>query len=102
MWPPACGQKQPCKGAAKQELSADMTIYDHYEEARAIAEALGREGRLSKAKQILDAMADAGSGTEVFMALRHRVALLLNAAPLPSATDRRSRVLYSKLNEALA
>lgn len=78
-----------------------MSTYDHYEEARKVAELLEADGFSDQAKQVSDAMVDGKTGTEIFMILRFRLHPLLDAEGLSEATKQRLRVLYSKVNEAL-
>ncbi|MBC7501611.1 MAG: hypothetical protein H7315_14105 [Herminiimonas sp.] len=78
-----------------------MDIYDHYEEAKKIAALLAAQGMASESVQILDAIKDGTSGTEIFMILRFRLTPLLNAQGLSKDTKERMRILHTKLDEAL-
>lgn len=78
-----------------------MNTYDHYEEAKKIAALLAAQGMSLESVQILDAIKDGKSGTEIFMILRFRLAPLLNAQGLSEDTKERMRVLHTKLDEAL-
>ena len=78
-----------------------MNTYDHYEEAKEIAALLASEGKPSEAEQILDAIRNGKSGTEIFMILRFRLAPLLDAENVSIETKKRMRVLHGKLDDAL-
>jgi hypothetical protein len=76
-------------------------MYDHYMEARAIAETLQREGLASDAASIRRAIDTGVSGTEIFMQLRFLLAPLLAAPSVSQVTKARIRNLHLKLDEAL-
>lgn len=78
-----------------------MNAYDHYEEAKKVAEQLEAEGFPEQAKQVSDAMVDGKTGTEIFMILRFRLKPLLDVEGISEATKQRLQLLYSKVDEAL-
>jgi len=47
-----------------------MGAYDHYEEARAVADALEARGRAAEAEKMRSAILEGRSGTEIFTQLR--------------------------------
>jgi hypothetical protein len=76
-------------------------MYDHYKEAKDIAGILATGGKTVEAGQILDAIANGKSGTEIFMILRFRIGPLLDAADVSEEAKGRLRVLYTKIDQAL-
>ena len=78
-----------------------IRAYDNYEEAKMIAKLLTMQGFPSEAKQILAAIRDGKSGTEIFMILRFRLASMLNTQGVSDDTKERMGILHKKLDEAL-
>ena len=77
-----------------------MSSFDHYREAREIAEQLDRTGKRLAASSIREAIASGSTGTEIFMRLR-RVVAPLKAETLPDFLAARVRRLWSELDAAL-
>jgi hypothetical protein len=78
-----------------------MNTYDHYAEAKRVAQLLSQDGRSSEGHALMRAM-EGTSGTEIFMKLRHLLRERLVDAPGISAeTAKRIRVLYERVDEAL-
>jgi hypothetical protein len=80
-----------------------MVTYDHYKEARELAEQLREEKIGSFADKIIGAIEEGSTGTEIFMALRWNIKNLLKTKDyLLSITirDKASR-LYKELDKAL-
>jgi len=76
-------------------------MYDHYKEATELAIIISEWGMNVEAGQILDAIKNGKSGTEIFMTLRFRIEPLLDAANVPEEAKGRLRILYSKIDQAL-
>lgn len=60
-----------------------MDAYDYYEEAKLLAEYAKTTGFLMCSHKILSAMEEGGTGTEIFMILRARLARLISEEKLP-------------------
>lgn len=78
-----------------------MNTYDHYAEAKRVAQLLSQDGRSSEGQALLRAMEGTSSGTEIFMKLRHSLERLVDAPGISAGTAERLRVLYEKVDEAL-
>lgn len=78
-----------------------MSTYDHYVEAKKVAELLAEEGHAAVGQSLLQAIAGGTSGTEIFMRLKYHLEQVLNAPDLSAQTGGRVRLLYEKLDEAL-
>ena len=75
--------------------------YDHYREAKGIADQIEAEGFSSEAGEVRDAIDDGRSGTEIFMKLRFYLSPLIEDGRIDDLTRKRIAVLVDKLNEAL-
>lgn len=79
-----------------------MQGYDHYAEARRLADMLTHEGLDDWAKEIVDAISEGSTGTEIFMRLRMQIALLLastqGSPEIISCANRLHKELDSALN----
>ena len=75
--------------------------YDHYAEAKAIADQIEVEGFPEQAAKVRSAIDDGRSGTEIVMQLRFYLSPLQNAAQIDVATRARIEILLDKVNEAL-
>lgn len=49
---------------------AKMNSYDYYSQARELAKLLARDGAAALSKEVLNAMVNGSTGTEIFMLLR--------------------------------
>ncbi len=78
-----------------------MSAYDHYAEAKRVAVLLTADGYPSEGQDLLKAISEGTSGTEIFMISRLVLEPFLNAGDLSAATRERVRVLYERLDEAL-
>jgi hypothetical protein len=78
-----------------------MDSYDQYEETKKIAQLLTAEGHAAKAQELLSALTEGRTGTEIFMVLRYRLTPLLNAPGLSTEVEQRISVLYESVNAAL-
>lgn len=79
-----------------------MAGYDHYEEAKWIAESLYAQGFADDSKDIRGALSDGVSGTQVFMHLRKILTPLSNMTELDRFTRDRIMTLIANIDEALA
>jgi hypothetical protein len=79
-----------------------MVSYDYYGEAKSLAEAAKEAGLFEYASEIMGAMEEGSTGTEIFMILRARLARLILEEKLPLDFMTRARTLYEKLNDALS
>lgn len=80
-----------------------MIIFDHYKEARELAEQLRKEKIPCFADKIIGAMEEGSTGTEIFMALRWNIENLLKTKDYSlskTIKDKASR-LYKELDKAL-
>ena len=80
-----------------------MVTFDHYKEALALSEELRRQRIDDFADQIIRAMEQGSTGTEIFMALRWNIENLLNKRGhlLPKAIKNKARRLLEQLEKAL-
>ena len=78
-----------------------MSSYDHYQEAKAVAEELSSLGFSAEATAIQNAISEGRSGTEIFMQLRFFLKPLLNHPSIPENLRSNIQLLYERLNEAL-
>jgi len=78
-----------------------MTTYDHYDQAKQIAERIEREGFPEKAQNVRYAIENGKSGTEIFMQLRFYLSPLLDEERVDSFTKEKIGTLIEKINEAL-
>lgn len=78
-----------------------MSAYDYYGEAKALAEALKSAGFPDYGAEIVRAMEEGETGTEIFMIMRARLGGVLAAGQLPSDLMTRVEALYGKLDSAL-
>ena len=80
-----------------------MANFDHYKEARELAEELRKEKLEHFANRITKAMEEGSTGTEIFMALRWNIEQLLKTQELsyPKSIKNRANRLYMELDKAL-
>ncbi len=80
-----------------------MANFDHYKEAEEIAEALRKEKLESIADEIIKAMEEGSTGTEIFMALRWNIDILLKTKELSYSKNIKDRAtrLFNELDKAL-
>lgn len=79
-----------------------MSGYDHYAEAKGIAEQIEAEGFEQQASDVRKAISEGRSGTEIFMQLRFYLSSLQTDMRIDPITRDRIATLVSKLNEALS
>jgi hypothetical protein len=80
-----------------------MNTYDHYAEAKNIADRMEGQGFLEPANEVRCAIVEGGtSATEIFMRLRFYLSPLQRDSRIDPATRAQISVLINKLNEALA
>ncbi len=82
-------------------LGDAMSSFDHYAVARKLMVLLQKQGYSSEAKALALAMAEGATGTEVFMALRFRLANVIERVPLAGETKKLALELFEKLNDSL-
>jgi hypothetical protein len=75
--------------------------YDHYKEARSIADQLEIDGFPDHAANVRAAIEDGRSGTEIFMQLRFYLSPIQEAEQVDDQTRIRIKILIDKINEAL-
>jgi hypothetical protein len=78
-----------------------MNAYDYYSEAKRLAKTLESSGFFNYGAEILEAMEEGGTGTEIFMMMRMKLAKLLTAERLPLDLRTSIQALYEKLDSAL-
>lgn len=78
-----------------------MDTYDHYDEAKRIAEQIERAGFKNQANQVRQAIAVGVSGTEIFMKIRFALEPLQNVSGIDLTTRIEIAKLIHKINEAL-
>lgn len=80
-----------------------MAIFNHYEEARKLAEQLRVEKINSFADKIIKAIEDGSTGTEIFMALRWNINSLLRTKEysLPNDIKDKAKRLYKEIDKEL-
>lgn len=78
-----------------------MATYDYYREAKSLAEDLKRAGLSDCEAAIVVSMEGGGTGTEIFMIMRARLAYILTTKDVPPKVLERVKALHSKLNDAL-
>jgi hypothetical protein len=78
-----------------------MNAYDYYGEAKRLAEALERSGFSGYGSEIVGAMEEGETGTEIFMIIRMRLAKLLTVEGLPLDLRASIQALHEKLDGAL-
>ena len=80
-----------------------MVNFDHYKEARELAEELSKEKIEHFANRIINAMEECSTGTEIFMALRWNIEQLLTTKELacPKRIIDKASCLYRELDKAL-
>jgi hypothetical protein len=75
--------------------------YDHYREARSIADQIEVGGFPDQAAHVRAAIEDGRSGTEIFMQLRFYLSHIQEAVEVDNQTQIRIRILIEKIGEAL-
>jgi hypothetical protein len=80
-----------------------MVNFDHYKEARELAEELRKEKIDHFANQIIKAMEEGSTGTEIFMTLRWNIEQLLKTKELSCQKRIKDKAicLYRELGNAL-
>ena len=78
-----------------------MNGYDHYMEAKSIADCLWEEGFGEQATMVRDAIDYGSTGTEIFMQLRFYLTPLRANTQVDETTRSRICVLVNKIEEAL-
>jgi hypothetical protein len=78
-----------------------MTYFDHYKEAKNLAEALRKEKLDNYADKIILAMEEGSTGTEIFMALRWNVQKVMKLKNIPSDIRNKATRLYEEFDKAL-
>jgi hypothetical protein len=78
-----------------------MNSYDHYSEAKSIADRIEAEGFIEQAESVRRAIDEGRSGTEIFMQLRFYLSPLQECAQIDASTQSRIAVLVGKIDEAL-
>jgi hypothetical protein len=78
-----------------------MNSYDHYSQARDLAELLARDGANALSEEVLDAMNIGATGTEIFMLLRVAVRKALIQPNLSRDTTQLAQTLLTHLERAL-
>ena len=78
-----------------------MTPYDHYSEAKKLANLLERDGATTLSKDVLNAMEFGATGTEIFMRLRVAVKNSLSNAHIPDDSRRIAKTLLTHLERDL-
>ena len=78
-----------------------MSSYDHFAEAKRIADRIEGEGFPDRAHEIRHAIDDGRSGTEIFTQLRFYLAPLKDDLKIDLDTRAEIAVLLDKINEAL-
>lgn len=79
-----------------------MNSYDYYSEAKELAEELRLAGFSNYEADILGAMEEGETGTEIFMIMRARLIYILAEKRMPQNLLRRATGLYEKLNDSLS
>lgn len=79
-----------------------MSNYDHYAEARSLADQIEAQGFADRAKDVRSSITCGRSGTEIFMQLRFYLTPLLESSAVTPSTRAQLAVLLEKINEALA
>ena len=79
-----------------------MSNYDHYAEAKSIADHIEADGFHDQAAAVRSAIDEGSSGTEIFMQLRFYLAPLQANVQIDPSTRSRIAMLISKINETLA
>ena len=78
-----------------------MNAYDYYGEAKSLAKALRNAGFPDDGAEIIGAMEEGGTSTEIFMIMRMRLMKLLAMEKLPPDLRVRVHVLHGRLDAAL-
>ncbi|WP_205205221.1 hypothetical protein [Azonexus hydrophilus] len=78
-----------------------MNAYDYYSEAKRLAEALENSGFSDYGAEIVGAMEEGGTGTEILMIMRMRLTGLLAVERLPLNLRESIQVLHDRLDNAL-
>lgn len=78
-----------------------MSSYDHYAEAKSIADNIEAAGFAVESAAVRDAIDKGRSGTEIFMQLRFYLAPLQGNAEIDPSTQSKIAILLDKINEAL-
>lgn len=78
-----------------------MNSYDHYAEAKSIADQIEAVGFAEEASAVRDAIDTGFSGTEIFMKLRFHLSPLQKNTKIDSAARSRIAVLVNKIDAAL-
>jgi hypothetical protein len=78
-----------------------MSSYDHYDEARSIADQIDVKGFSDRAAAVRNAIDEGRSGTEIFMQLRFYLEPLLEEGEIDFSTKDQITTLVEKINEAL-
>jgi hypothetical protein len=78
-----------------------MSSYDHYAEAKSIADRIEAEGFPDQAVAVRNAIDEGRSGTEIFMQLRFYLAPLQGNTHIDPTTQSRIGMLIDKIDEAL-
>lgn len=79
-----------------------MSGYDHYAEAKGIADQIEAVGFAAEAAAVRNAIDDGRSGTEIFMQIRFYLTPLLESSQIDASTQTRMAILIDKINEALS
>jgi hypothetical protein len=75
--------------------------YDHYREARSIADQIEVDGFPDQAANVRAAIEDGRSGTEIFMQLRFYLSHIQEAVKVDDQTQIRIKILIDEINEAM-
>ena len=78
-----------------------MSNYDHYDEAKSIADQIDTKGFSDQAAAVRNAIDEGRSGTEIFMQLRFYLEPLLEEGEIDASTKDQITTLVEKINEAL-
>ncbi|MEO9130905.1 MAG: hypothetical protein ABI240_06820 [Sphingomonas sp.] len=78
-----------------------MSGYDHYAEAKSIADKIEAAGFSVEAAAVRDAIDEGRSGTEIFMQLRFYLTPLQGNDAIDPATQSQIATLIDRINEAL-
>jgi hypothetical protein len=78
-----------------------MSSYDHYDEAKSIADQIDAKGFSDQAAAVRNAIDEGRSGTEIFMQLRFYLEPLLDEGEIDVSTKDQIMTLVERINEAL-
>ncbi|KCZ89068.1 hypothetical protein [Hyphomonas jannaschiana] len=82
-------------------LGEQMSTYDHYTEAKCIADQIEGAGFPEQAEQVRQAIENGVSGTEIFMQLRCYLSPLKNNDRIDQQVRHRVNLLVDKIDDAL-